>query len=93
MLLAGDAIAPVGTRSRAIRRRTSKDGDASRFARFSRSKAGRFAYIAEARMLKHPKEAARHAAPDARERILPALERLGSNLNYQHFPGISSPLV
>jgi hypothetical protein len=32
----------VGTRSRAIRRRTSKDGDESRFARFSRSKAERF---------------------------------------------------
>src|SRR5258708_18099300 len=52
----GDAVAPVGTRSRAIRRSTSNDGDASRFARFSRSKAGRLAYIAGARMLKHRKE-------------------------------------
>ena len=33
------------------------------------SKAGRFAYIRGAHMLKHRKEAARPAAPDARERI------------------------
>ena len=64
----GAARPMVGTRSGAIRRSRSKDGDASLCSVLKKQsgtlRPPRLSASAEA-----PKEASRHAAPDARERI------------------------